>query len=103
MEDNNTGKAGSVALPAATCQADSHGDIYIVIPLLIAVNKFIEGELGKQAGGKNGGIYDSRHSRLIHFLITGKYIGIACRVVKFKAKTNGKQCLLRTQYMEESV
>lgn len=58
---------------------------------------------GKRAGGENGGIYDSRRSRLIHFLITGKYIGIACRGVKFKAKTNGEQCLLTMQYVEESV
>lgn len=59
----------------------------------------------KRAWGEGGneGIYDSQRSRLIHFLITGKYIGIACRGVKFKAKTNGKQCLLRTQYMEGSV
>lgn len=100
--EDNMGHAGSVALPKATCQADSHSDIYIVIPLLIALNKFIEGNR-KGCWGKNGGIYDSQYSRLIHFLITGKYIGIACRVVKFKAKTNGKQCLLRTHYMEESV
>lgn len=96
------GKAGSVALAKATCQADSHSDIYIIIALLIDLNIFIE--VNRKAGwGKNGGIYDSQCSRLIHFLITGKYIGIACRVVRFKAKTNGKQCLLRTQYMEESV
>lgn len=42
--EDNMGKAGSVALPKATCQADSHSDIYIVIPLLIALNKFIEGK-----------------------------------------------------------
>lgn len=41
--EDNMGKAGSVALPKATCQADSHSDIYIVIPLLIALNIFIEG------------------------------------------------------------
>lgn len=55
-------------------------------------------------GGRGkGGIYDSQRSRLIHFLITRKYIGIACRGAKFKAKTNGEQCLLRAQYMEGSV
>lgn len=96
------GKAGSVALPEATCQAYSHSDIYIVIPLLIALNIFIGGKV-KAGWGKNGGIYDSQCSRLIHFLITGKYIGIACRVVRFKAKTNSKRWLLRTQYMEEGL
>lgn len=50
------GKAGSVALPMATCQADSHCDIYIVIPLLIALNIFIGGnrELESRLGGKMG-------------------------------------------------
>lgn len=100
--EDNMGKVGSVALLKATCQADSHSDIYIVIPLSIALNIFIESNR-KVDWRKNGGIYDSQHSRLIHFLITMNYTGIACRVVKFKAKTNSKQCLLRTQYMEDIV
>lgn len=100
--EDNMGKAGSVALAKETCQADSHSDIYIIISLLITLNIFIEGNR-KASWGENGGIYDSQCSRLIHFLITGKYIGIACRELRFKAKTNSKQCLLRTQYMEESV
>lgn len=41
--EDRMGKAGCVALPKATCQADSYSDIYIVIPLLIALNVFIEG------------------------------------------------------------
>lgn len=45
-------EAGSVALPEATCQADSHSDIYIVIPVLIALNIFIEVNRKKQAGRK---------------------------------------------------
>lgn len=98
-----------VALPAATCQADPRSDIYIVIPLLITLNIFIEENRKAGCGSKEGrggggggkkGIYDSRRSRLICFLITGKYIGIACQVAGFKAKTNGGQRLLRTQYME---
>lgn len=100
--EDSMGKSGSVALVKATCQADSHSDIYIIILLLITLNIFIEGNR-KASWGKNGGIYDSQCSRLIHFLITGKYIGIACQVVRFNAKTNSKQCLLRTQYMEESI
>lgn len=49
----------SVALPKATCQTDSHGGIYIVIPQLIALNVFIGGELESvleegRGGGKMG-------------------------------------------------
>lgn len=51
--EDNMAKAGSVALPKATCQADSHGDIYIVIPLLIALNIFIEGN--QKAGWRKNG------------------------------------------------
>lgn len=83
----NMGKAGSVALPKAICQADSHCDIYIVIPLLIALDIFIEGTQ-KACWGRNLWIYDRQSSPWTLFLITGKYIGTACRVVKFKAKTN---------------
>lgn len=64
--------------------------VYIqgVIPLL---NEFIfKGGTESRLGEKNGGIYVSQCSRLIQFLIIGKYVGIACRVVRFKAKTNGK-------------
>lgn len=96
------GKLGGVALPKATCQADSQSEIYIVISLSITLNIFIERNWDTD-WGENGGIYDSQLSRLIHFLITLNYAGIACRVVKFKAKTNSKQYLLRTQYMEDIV
>lgn len=50
MED--MGEAGSVALPEATCQADSHSDIYIVIPVLIALNIFIEENRKSRLGEK---------------------------------------------------
>lgn len=83
----NRRQKGSVALVRASRQADSHSDIYTVIPLLIALNIFIEGK-EKAGWRKNGGIYDSQRSRLIHFLITGKYIGIACPALRFRAKTN---------------
>lgn len=45
----------SVSLPKATCQAGSHGGIYIVIPQLIALNVFIERELESVLGEGQGG------------------------------------------------
>lgn len=98
--DHNMSKVGSVAQPEATCREDSHSDIYIVIPLLITPNIFI-GSSWKVDWGENGRIYDNQHSRLIPFLITVNYTSLACPIVKFKAKTNSKQRLLRTQYMED--
>lgn len=64
--EDNMGKVGSVALPKATRQADSQSDIYIVMLLLITLNIFIERNWDTD-WGKNGGIYDSQPSRLIHF------------------------------------
>ena len=68
-------KVGSVALPKATCQTDSHCHIYIVIPLLIAGNKCFEGNWKAGCWEKKWEelMTGRQHSRLIHFLITGKY------------------------------
>lgn len=90
--DGHFGSITWAKLKVQHCQrqpAKSPGDIHIVIPQLITLSKFSGGN--REAGwSKNRGIYDSQHSRLMHFLITGKYIGIACRVGQFKAQTNSK-------------
>lgn len=52
--EDHIGKTRTVALPKATCQADSHSDIYVVISLLIALNVFIEGNRKASLGGKMG-------------------------------------------------
>lgn len=91
-------KCVNVAAPKATCQ-----DYWIptIILLLIVPNIFIR-ENSKASCGKNKGPHVRRSLRFMHFLITGKYKGIACRVFRFKTKTNSKECLLRMQFVEGS-
>lgn len=76
---------------------------YIHSTAPIDYSEYIYWEQLRHGLGEKGGIYDSQPSRLIHFLITVNYIGIACRVVKFKAKTNSEPCLLKTQRRKDIV